>query len=98
MAHKKASASSAGQKSNVSGKRLGVKKYGGEKVKPGMIIIRQSGTKVYPGKNTFLARNFAIHAKLAGTVNFRQGTGNLRGSKVVEVLPYKTEEEAVVTK
>jgi len=87
MAHKKASASSAGQKGNVSGKRLGIKKYGGEVVKTGMIIVRQTGTKIYPGKNAFLGRNFTIHAKTDGVVKFRTGAGNRRGSKVVDVLP-----------
>ena len=87
MAHKKASAANANQGANVSGKRLGVKKYGGEKVLPGMIIVRQTGTRLFAGKNTYLARNFAIHAKVAGIVKFRQGAGNHRGSKVVDVLP-----------
>ena len=86
MAHKKASASHANQGANVRGKRLGVKKYGGEKVKAGMIIIRQNGTRINPGKNTYLSKNFSIHAKLDGVVKFRQGTGNKRGSKVVDII------------
>ncbi|MEI7604379.1 MAG: 50S ribosomal protein L27 [bacterium] len=87
MAHKKASAASANQGGNVSGKRLGVKKYGGEIVKAGMIIVRQTGTKIFAGKNTFLSRNFSIHAKTDGVVKFKQGAGNKRGSKVVVVEP-----------
>lgn len=87
MAHKKASASSANQKANVAGKRLGIKKYGGEYVKKGMIIVRQLGTKIYPGKNAYISRTFTIHAKEDGVVKFRQGTGNRRDSKFVDVLP-----------
>ena len=86
MAHKKAVASAAGQGGNVAGKRLGIKKYGGETVKAGNIILRQTGTRVHPGKGTYLGRNYTIHAKIAGIVKFRLGAGNKRGSKVVDVL------------
>jgi large subunit ribosomal protein L27 len=89
MAHKKATASSAGQGGNVSGKRLGIKKYGGESVKKGMIIVKQMGSKIYPGKNAYASRTFTIHAKEAGIVSFRKGSGNRRGSKVVDVLPFE---------
>ena len=87
MAHKKASASKANQGGNVSGKRLGVKKYGGEIVRAGMIIVRQAGNKVFPGKNAFQAKNFSIHAKADGIVKFRSGAGHRHGSKIVDVLP-----------
>lgn len=86
MAHKKASASNASQGSNVAGKRLGIKKYGGEIIKAGQIIVRQNGNRVYPGKNTYQAKNFTIHAKTDGTVKFRLGAGNKRGRQVVDVI------------
>lgn len=54
------------------GQRLGVKLFGGQKVKTGQIIVRQTGLTKRPGKGTFLSRNFTIHAKIDGTVGYRQ--------------------------
>lgn len=70
MAHKKAGGSSAGQGSNVSGKRLGVKVFGGSDVKAGQIIVRQRGRQFVPGKNVGMGRDFTIFAKTAGKVVF----------------------------
>jgi large subunit ribosomal protein L27 len=53
------------------GKRLGVKRFGGQYVKDGMIIVRQKGTKFYPGNNTDMGKDFTIFAKAPGLVQFR---------------------------
>lgn len=70
MAHKKAGGSSKNGRDSA-GRRLGVKKFGGELVVPGNIIIRQRGTQFYPGYNTFMGKDHTIHAKIEGTVEFR---------------------------
>ncbi|NKB47528.1 MAG: 50S ribosomal protein L27 [Legionellales bacterium] len=69
MAHKKAGGSSKnGRDSNP--KYLGVKRYGGQFVQPGTIIVRQRGTKFHPGDNVFMGRDHTLHAKVAGNVVF----------------------------
>lgn len=74
MAHTKAQKAVKGNRDSKS-KRLGVKIYGGEKVAPGHIIIRQRGTKVNPGPGTMLSRDYTIMAIKEGKVKFykRQG-------------------------
>lgn len=52
------------------GKRLGVKLFGGQKVKTGQIIVRQTGMTKRPGKGTFISRNYTIHAAHDGTVQY----------------------------
>ncbi len=69
MAHKKGASSSRNGRDSES-KRLGVKRYGGQEVKPGVIIIRQRGTKFQPGKNTGLGRDYTIFALVDGRVKF----------------------------
>ncbi|WP_343345670.1 50S ribosomal protein L27 [Sphingomicrobium sp. XHP0239] len=72
MAHKKAGGSSRnGRDSNP--KYLGVKKFGGERVVAGNIIVRQRGTKWYPGTNVGLGRDHTIFALIDGQVTFRDG-------------------------
>ena len=69
MAHKKGGGSSRnGRDSNAQ--RRGVKKFGGEIVKPGNIIIRQCGTKVHPGNNVGLGTDYTIFALIDGNVKF----------------------------
>ena len=69
MAHKKGSGSSKnGRDSNAQ--RLGVKKYGGELVIPGNIIVRQRGTKYYPGDNVGIGKDHTIFATVEGNVIF----------------------------
>ena len=69
MAHKKAGGSTRnGRDSNP--KMLGVKRYGGQVVKPGEIIVRQRGTKFHPGKNVGLGKDFTIFALIPGVVKF----------------------------
>ncbi len=86
MAHKKAGGSSNnGRDSN--GKRLGVKRYGGEQVTPGAIIIRQRGTRIRPGNNVGLGRDYTIYAMTAGKVKFEWAA---RGRRQVSVYPVES--------
>ena len=72
MAHKKAGGSSRNGR-DTAGRRLGVKKYGGQLVLAGNIIIRQRGTKTHPGKNVGMGKDHTIFATVDGTVNFHGG-------------------------
>lgn len=71
MAHKKAGGSSRNGRDSA-GKRYGVKKYAGEKVRAGSILIRQKGTKVHPGVNVGLGRDYTLFSKVDGTVSFER--------------------------
>ena len=88
MAHKKAGGSSRNGR-DTAGRRLGVKKFGGEAVVPGNIIIRQRGTKVHPGTGVGMGKDHTIFAMVAGTVNFRGSKGN---KQVVSVIAPKAAE------
>ena len=81
MAHKKGAASSRNGRDSQS-KRLGVKAYGGQVAQPGMIIIRQRGTKVHPGLNVKKGSDDTLFATANGTVKFHQ----MRGRRVVSVV------------
>jgi len=83
MAHKKAGGSSRNGRDSA-GQRLGVKKFGGELVGPGNIIIRQRGTKVHPGANVAMGKDHTIFACLEGHVSFAKTRG---GRQVVSVVP-----------
>ena len=72
MAHKKAGGSSSNGRDSA-GRRLGVKKFGGEAVVPGNIILRQRGTKVYPGENVGMGKDHTIFALTEGKVSFKKG-------------------------
>ena len=72
MAHKKAGGSSRNGRDSQS-KRLGVKKFGGESVVGGNIIVRQRGTKYYPGANVGMGKDHTLFALTGGTVAFRDG-------------------------
>ena len=72
MAHKKAGGSSRNGRDSQS-KRLGVKKFGGESVAAGNIIVRQRGTKYYPGANVGIGKDHTLFALTDGTVAFRDG-------------------------
>jgi large subunit ribosomal protein L27 len=82
MAHKKAGGSSRNGRDSA-GKRLGVKKFGGEAVIPGNIIVRQRGTKWHPGKNVGLGRDYTIYAMVEGQVTFKKA----QGKTTVNVVP-----------
>lgn len=83
MAHKKAGGSSRNGRDSA-GRRLGVKKFGGESVIPGNILIRQRGTKWWPGEGVGLGRDHTIFAKEAGSVLFRKG---FKGRTFVSIVP-----------
>ncbi|MFQ5581513.1 MAG: 50S ribosomal protein L27 [Mariprofundaceae bacterium] len=74
MAHKKAGGSSRnGRDSNA--KRLGVKKYGGEAVRAGNILVRQRGTKIRPGKNVGCGKDYTLFALTDGNVEYYKKAG-----------------------
>ena len=75
MAHKKSGGSSRNGRDS-EGRRLGVKKYGGEAVIPGNIICRQRGTKYHPGENVGMGKDHTIFAKVEGNVKFQTKAGN----------------------
>ena len=83
MAHKKAGGSSRNGRDSA-GRRLGVKKYGGEVVIPGNIIIRQRGTKYHPGDNVGMGKDHTIFALIEGQVAFSRGRN---GRSFVSVQP-----------
>ena len=83
MSHKKAGGSSRNGRDS-EGKRLGVKKFGGEAVLAGNIIIRQRGTKWHPGENVGLGRDFTIFSVVNGNVKFHKG---FKGRTFVSVVP-----------
>lgn len=82
MAHKKGAGSTRNGRDSNS-KRLGVKRYGGEYVIPGNIIVRQRGTKFIPGNNVGLGRDHTIFALVEGEVKFE----NRHGRKIISVYP-----------
>ncbi|MBT8360809.1 MAG: 50S ribosomal protein L27 [Desulfobacterales bacterium] len=69
MAHKKAGGSSRNGRDSI-GQRRGVKKFGGEPVRAGNIIVRQLGTKIHPGTNVGCGRDYTLFAKVDGVVKF----------------------------
>ena len=71
MAHKKAGGSSRNGRDSA-GKRLGVKKFGGQVVIPGNIIVRQRGTQFHPGDNVGIGRDHTLFALVEGRVRFRE--------------------------
>ncbi|MDG1153651.1 MAG: 50S ribosomal protein L27 [Alphaproteobacteria bacterium] len=82
MAHKKAGGSSRNGR-DTEGRRLGVKKFGGEKVVPGNIIIRQRGTKFHPGRNVGMGKDHTIFATVEGNVLFKK----TKARTTVEIVP-----------
>jgi len=72
MAHKKAGGSSRNGRDSA-GRRLGVKKFGGEAVVGGNILVRQRGTKFYPGANVGMGRDHTLFALTEGQVRFHEG-------------------------
>jgi large subunit ribosomal protein L27 len=71
MAHKKAGGSSRNGRDSI-GQRRGIKKFGGENVKAGNIIVRQLGTKIHPGTNVGCGRDYTLFAKVDGVVTFEE--------------------------
>lgn len=83
MAHKKAGGSSRNGRDSA-GRRLGVKKFGGEAVIPGNIIMRQRGTTMWPGNGVGMGKDHTIFATVPGAVRFHKG---LKGRTFISVLP-----------
>lgn len=83
MAHKKGTGKSHNGRDSQS-KRLGVKRFGGELVWPGCIIIRQRGTQFKPGNNVGMGKDYTIFSKIEGTVQFEHVT---RDKQQVSVYP-----------
>ena len=83
MAHKKAGGSSRNGRDSA-GRRLGVKKFGGETVLAGNIVMRQRGTKVHPGDNVGMGKDHTLFALIEGQVSFREKLG---GKMFVNVVP-----------
>lgn len=77
MAHKKAGGSSRlGRDSKA--KRLGVKRYAGQKVNAGTILVRQRGTKIHPGNNVGVGKDYTLYALINGIVSFEPTSNNRR--------------------
>ena len=75
MAHKKSGGSSNNGRDS-EGRRLGIKKFGGETVIAGNIIVRQRGTQYHPGNNVGMGKDHTIFAKIAGKVEFAKKSGD----------------------
>ena len=86
MAHTKAQGSSSnGRDSN--GQRLGVKRYGGQQVLPGMVIVRQRGTRFLPGLNVGKGKDHTLFAKISGTVTFEWSSKDKKRISVYPTAP-----------
>ena len=83
MAHKKAGGSSRNGRDSA-GRRLGVKLYGGQDAIPGNIIVRQRGTKFWPGNGVGMGKDHTIFATVEGAVTFHKG---LKGRTFISVVP-----------
>lgn len=94
MAHKKGVGSTDNGRDSNS-KRLGVKLFGGQYAKAGNILVRQRGTKFHPGNNVYMGKDFTLHARIDGFVNFK--TKRL-GRTYVNILPSLDEVKETVAK
>jgi len=83
MAHKKGQGSTTNGRDSI-GKRLGVKRYGGQAVKAGEILVRQRGTTFHPGKNVGIGSDYTIFSKVQGLVKFENMT---RKKQKISVYP-----------
>jgi large subunit ribosomal protein L27 len=87
MAHKKAGGSSGNGRDSI-GKRLGVKRFGGQFVTAGSILVRQRGTIFKPGLHVGLGRDYTLYAKIDGVVQFTSGRG---GRRYIRIEPLASE-------
>jgi large subunit ribosomal protein L27 len=86
MAHKKAGGSSRNGRDSA-GQRRGVKRYGGQKVLAGNILVRQVGTSIHPGKNVGLGKDYTLFALVDGEVKYEKYMRNNRVKTRVHILP-----------
>lgn len=86
MAHKKAGGSSRNGRDS-QGQRRGVKKYGGQAVKAGNILIRQLGTKIHPGENVGMGRDYTLFALIDGQVKYEKYTRQKKVRTRVSIVP-----------
>jgi large subunit ribosomal protein L27 len=91
MAHKKAASSTDNGRDSIS-KRLGVKLFGGQVARAGNIIVRQRGTKFHPGLNTYLGKDYTVHAKVDGIVSFQKKKYN---RTFINITPLEEVQETV---
>ncbi len=84
MAHKKAGGSSRNGRDSP-GQRLGVKRFAGQVVKAGSILVRQRGTAIHPGENVGMGKDYTLFAKIDGTVKFERKDRNRKRVVVVPV-------------
>jgi len=87
MAHKKATGSNASQKGNRQGKRRGVKKFAGQVVTTGTILVRQVGTVIHAGENVKIGKDFSLFSLIDGIVGFKNISKN---RKKVYVMPLES--------
>lgn len=80
MAHTKSQGAVKGNRDSIA-KRLGVKLYGGQQTRPGNIIVRQKGTRFFPGRGVSMGRDFTLYASTSGVISFRRA----QGKKIVEI-------------
>ncbi len=83
MAHKKAGGSSRNGRDSA-GQRLGVKRFSGETVQAGSILIRQKGTRIHPGQNVGMGKDYTLYARIDGVVKYETRGGD---RKQVSVYP-----------
>ncbi|UZP69036.1 50S ribosomal protein L27 [Desulfovibrio mangrovi] len=86
MAHKKAGGSSRNGRDS-QGQRRGVKRFGGQVVLAGNILVRQVGTKVHPGENVGMGRDFTLFAKVDGVVKYEKYTRKKKVKTRVSIVP-----------
>ena len=86
MAHKKAGGSSRNGRDSA-GQRRGVKRFGGEVVRAGNILVRQLGTKIHPGENVGMGRDYTLFALVDGSVKYERYTRNRKVRTRVSIVP-----------
>jgi large subunit ribosomal protein L27 len=89
MAHKKAGGSSRNGRDSI-GKRLGLKRYGGQIIRAGNILVRQRGSKYHAGKNVGTGKDYTLYAEIDGVVKFQRHRDDRR---YIHVLPLETTPE-----
>jgi large subunit ribosomal protein L27 len=86
MAHKKAGGSSRNGRDSP-GQRLGVKRFGGQVVRAGSILVRQKGTSIHPGENVGMGRDYTLFAKIDGVVEYQRMDRNRKRVAILPVAP-----------